>query len=119
MPPARRPCWRIGAHDSRVHTGAGRITSTRTGYDIDDTCVCVLDRDQTRHPGQPTTTISASPVLWFTGLNMGVGSCIPYVQTGGVGGGRGESCDPMTASRRGRSQAPRLGSERRHTHMQI
>jgi hypothetical protein len=46
-------------------------------------CVCVLDRDQTRHPGQPTTTISASPVLWFTGLNMGVGSCIPYVQTGG------------------------------------
>ena len=23
-------------------------------------------------------------------LNMGVGSCIPYVQTGGVGGGHGE-----------------------------
>ena len=60
-------------------------------------CVCVLIRDQTRHPTRPTTTAPASPVLGIISLNMGVGSCIPYVQTGGVGGGRGESCDPMTA----------------------
>ena len=35
--------------------------------------VCVLVRDLTRHPDRPTTTVSASPVLGFIGLNKGVG----------------------------------------------
>jgi len=49
----------------------------------------VLVRDLTRHPDRPTTTVSASPVLGFIGLNKGVGSCIPSYGPGGVGGGRG------------------------------
>ena len=42
-------------------------------------CVCVSIRDLlvTRHPDRPTMTVSASPVLGFSGLNKGVGSCIP------------------------------------------
>ena len=47
----------------------------------------MLIRDLTRHPDRPTTTVSASPVLGFSGLNKGVGSCIPSYGPGGVGGG--------------------------------
>ena len=69
-------------------------------------CVCVLLRDQTRHPTRPTLTAPASPVLGFISLNKGVGSCIPSYGPGGVCGGQGSHAIP-SAHARGRSQASR------------
>ena len=75
-------------------------------------CVCVLIRDQTRHPDRPTTAVSASSARGFIGLNKGVGSCIPSYGPGGVGGGRawGVMLSPHRTQGAGARRRPHVSS---------
>ena len=62
----------------------------------------------TRHPSDLKDRFGLSRRV--IDLDMWVGSCIPYVQTGGVGGGLGESSHPViTHSGPGPSTAAREG----------